>query len=416
MTDRQPGAITAVIGSLRIFLIMFSAAVIIFSSLDPAGTNAQFFLTLFTAAAFIFTAFSAVKIKSHIIFGVTLIIAAVYCALIAQTTAQLVIFLIMAVAADFTACFFRWRINSLPPESASFVIELIIFILLLTLSDAICTEGQSLWVFICAVMFITLSVAYRFSIHISSTLGSISGKTTQPIGVIRRKTVGSALAVIMIIFIAALALPRNGVSVIFVVIQWAAGGFAYAVIYLFSKLSALFFSGSGDVSFMQQAPEYAAAQSSSTLEIIISAIVFSGFACIAVTLAAKIIKWLAALIKRMLVLLNHGSYDNTGRVYASKFDTIEKLNPSETAHASFGRRKLTSVDKVRRIYKSRVEELRTAGVKITGAETPDEILELARKKGCDITELTELYKRARYFDKCSSDDVKRAKSSKTKNI
>ncbi|MBE6759249.1 MAG: hypothetical protein E7554_04060 [Ruminococcaceae bacterium] len=260
------------------------------------------------------------------------------------------------------------------------------------------------WVAVISAVYIPLCLATLFLNNLQDALSIFRGRSEQPVNPIRKRMVRVISGTAVLLAIVLLVIPQDtGASLL--------GGLfrdgALIGVGLFSKLMSACATpveiGEDEVvSDIGTAPPPAE-------ESLLSQYLMAGVAVIIlVGLAIAVILGLVRLVRRVVLdMLNKDSVVREEAV--AKYDTVEKIErPVEDKKEENKYAARTNAAKVRRIYRKRITSILGKDKNLRNSLAPDEIARLCTKKGEDVTELTRLYKKARYTLECTDEDLKAA--------
>ena len=287
------------------------------------------------------------------------------------------------------------------------VIGLVILFLMLCLSWI--SDSPEAGRFIFAVTMVYFPIAFGTWLYegIEFYLAQFSDRSSQPVGLVRRSISGWALPLVLLVGIIASFLPyRDGKRMV----EYAFFGLAWlinAIITVLGKITG-FLTGEEElettVSPGDLIPNTPIVNEDHTginrVVSVISLAILGAF--ILITVGSLIKKLIEAIIAGYALRPDAGAESLEG-------DVVEQIKPvqREKRRGLFAPK--TTAEKVRSVYKNAVAGLYRFGVEPRPSDSPDEICAAAREKGCELGELTEIYKQARYTEDCPEDLLRRAK-------
>ncbi|MBE6754115.1 MAG: DUF4129 domain-containing protein [Ruminococcaceae bacterium] len=268
--------------------------------------------------------------------------------------------------------------------------------------------------FVCSVIFLPLTVGAYLNEGIENGLAAFESRSTQPMEVVQTRLRPFATLAVSLTALGAMLVPySNGMSLMKIIISALKDVFLIVFGGLSTLLSLLLKESPVEEEIIEEELELGfpmqAAESNSN-EIILAVLGFVVFTVLAAVIIVRLVKFIIFLVRKYTELMKMRRSVVSEKT-VSQYDTFELLDP-EMLKRNRPKRSLllSSEEKVRLCYRRKIRQLSGRyGIKLNGSETPDEIAAITAQKGCDITALTALYKKARYSRSCTADDVKEAK-------
>lgn len=238
-------------------------------------------------------------------------------------------------------------------------------------------------------------------------VGQFADRRSQPVSAVRRNVSEWVVPLILLIALAAAFMPyKDGKTLAF----YAYKGlilFFYGIITALGKLMELLTIDNAEdsiVSATQLEPNVPAHHNESMFsDTIAKVFAFAVLAVFAVSVIYSLVRRLIQAIIAGYSLRPASKDDGNGN------DVIERIEPSPDAKRRRLFSRQTTAEKVRGIYRNTVAGLVKHGVKPSVSDSPDEICAAAGEKGFDLSELTEIYKQARYTESCPDELLSRAR-------
>lgn len=258
--------------------------------------------------------------------------------------------------------------------------------------------------FIMAV-FLPIYVAVWYLNKLVYSVSIFTERGGQPISRIKKRMYGVICASALIVLFITLLVPQsNGVSFLAAITETAVAGVFAVLIAVLEKLP---FRVSDSDEFTEELSGSFQPPISLDDSVWDIYLLYTLAALILIILIISAIVMLVRLIRYLVEgFMKHDI--SPGKVEHADGDIVEKIE-RPAADDSRSRLGKTNAGKIRRIYKKKVSSVLTDSRGRLSSLTPNEISALCRRKGVDITELTKLYKKARYTNCCTEDDVKAAK-------
>jgi len=260
------------------------------------------------------------------------------------------------------------------------------------------------WISMISALYLPLSIVVWFLAGLHNTTDFFAERSKQSLGIINRRMSRVIVSVAMVVMLVALLLPQadgnslfSGLcNILLEVLVW--------VVVFITKLIPIFYTDIPDDPHSDGKPTYTPDDSNgSEWGSVIYVLAAAFFAVIALWFIISIIN----AIRRGLQ--NYMQSDGTVKSdEVADTDTVEKLErPKSEVYDRQYRR--SSAAKVRRIYQKRVISILGNSQSELDSLAPDEITAACMEKGEDISQLTMLYKKARYTESCTAEDLKLAR-------
>lgn len=329
--------------------------------------------------------------------------AAAACVFIGRNTTECALLAVLGIFSVVCCFIIHFRMYRGSPRYNNTLLLLpVLIVMAFVLGKFDMHDAASCTYFIMAV-FLPIFIAVWYINKFAVSVSIFTQRADQPIKRISRnmyKTIGTV--VLIVLFITLLVPQSNGINLLFSLIETGLAGIL-AVIILIAELLAV--PVSEDI-----ADEFGALQAQpldmgndSMWDVYL---LYALAAIILIFLTVSAITMLVKLLRYLFSGFMH--YDGKAAPETNGSDTVEKIERHRENRSSerLGR---TNAGKIRRIYKKRISSVLGDSLGRLSSYTPSEIAVLCRKKGEDISELTALYKKARYTNDCTEDDVKKAK-------
>jgi len=252
--------------------------------------------------------------------------------------------------------------------------------------------------------FLPIFAAIWYLNKLVYSVSIFSDRGGQPISRINSKMYRIIFSAALIVLFITLLVPQsNGVSFLAAITKTGVAGILALLVLILEKLP---FNVSETDEFIEETagfqPPIALDDSVWDIYLLyaLAALVLIAFIISAVIILVRIIKY---LVKGFMK--HDAPLQKTENTNGDIIERIEKTAKDSTD----SRLGSTNAGKVRKLYKKRVYAVLGNSPGRLDSLTPNEISALCRKRGEDITELTKLYKKARYTNSCTEDDVKAAK-------
>ncbi len=297
----------------------------------------------------------------------------------------------------------------------SVFIGLIPLLLVLIASWLMKTPGLATAMFTANLLYVPISLAALLNERIEKNLHRFEGKTAQPIAAVRSNVGGYVSLAICIVLLVAMCMPQDDGGTMINLILDAIAAAALAVWALAMALFALLGSCYPDSSIvvtptdMPNIDDLMPTEPSAVgelIKILLAVIIISVLVIYLLIKLTGLVKWIAEQLRNGIS--NRGKAASIREL--SKYDTVELLpdepKPEKKPAGGIG----SNAQRVRKLYKQRIDKLQRCGLKIAAADTPDALASRSKKLGYDIDELTECYKLARYTADCPPELLKRARA------
>jgi len=257
------------------------------------------------------------------------------------------------------------------------------------------------WINIISAIYLPVGVVSWMTARSASALVIFSQRADQPLKRINGAVVRRAFTVAFIVLFVSLALPQvNDDSLLMGALKMI----AVLILSLLMSLARITPScGESGGEKVEAGEMYIPESDTVTDNSVFYIIAYAVLAAVVVLIAVMIIRFVCRAIKGYL----QGS-GMSGKDIRNNSDVVEKLERQEDGEKS-GRSGRSNAAKVRRIYKKRVSSILGKEKVLRDSLTSSEIMALCRRKGEDISELTALYRKARYSQNCTAEDVNSAK-------
>lgn len=329
--------------------------------------------------------------------------AAVACVLTGRTTVEYVLLTIFGVFSVVCGFVIHFRMHRGSQRYNNMLLAIPVLAVMSIILSKFEMHDAAACVCLIMAIFLPIFIAVWYLNRFADSMSIFTMRTDQPIDRISKrmyKTIGTA--VLLILFIALLVPQSNGVSFLVSLIEIGIAG----IISLF-----IFIAGLIPVSESETLADEFGSVYAQPLDMGEESVwdVYLLYALAAIILIILIVFAVSSLIKLLKYLFSGFiQHDVKPAPENSGSDTIEKIahRGEKRTVERLGR---TNAGKIRRIYKKRVASILGKSAEHLKSLTPSEILVLCRRKGEDISELTALYKKARYTNSCTEDDLKKAK-------
>lgn len=267
------------------------------------------------------------------------------------------------------------------------------------------------WLFMWTALYIPVSVGAWLNDRFELSIQSFENRTAQPAETIRGNMRGYVALTIAGALVVALLMPFEDGRSVFSTLVTAIGGLLALCFTLIGKLAMLLtpeIKDYGVEDVMPQGEESlgAAGGTASLIENIVIVLVLAALGAFLVYRLVRLIVW---LVKKYIDAVRRRR-EFVPELQAETGDTVEKLSPAakKSRRSIFDR--LSADEQIRRCYQKKVRQTAArCELTLEPGATPDEIAALAAEKGCDITGLTAIYKKARYRGGCSDEELREAR-------
>ena len=413
MTDKKRFSVAAMLRSVQAFAVTFSFFVLAYASFGRFPLEKRGVVALVALAVFIADTAILRSVDNRFFIALTGVLSVAAVLPFASDTADIVCFALM-VGTGYIYALYERRLTAIKGrKQSSFMSSLkgVLAILAFLVISTYLKQGDTTqWLFSVAALYVPLSVGAWLNERIEKGLNDFENKSTQPTSSVRKNVSSYATLSIITVFLLALFMPYGSGKTLFAWIFDGVRILLLALAYVIEKIFDLFGvaeegAQEGNVYDAFEALNQGS-NNNELLEILYTIIVFVAVAATVGYLIFKLIKLVVWLIKRYIEITNGRKF---GSDYDSEdaFDTVELIEIGADAprrNRIFG--VLSIEDKMRACYKRKIRQLiKKHDIFLSGTETPDEITEIVKKYGVDISELTALYKKARYFCGCTQEDL-----------
>lgn len=414
MKDRRAPVLADVSNALQVYLLLFSTVIIIAESC----TDLQRMLPRLLATAAVFVAFALVArlTDSKVIIILSAVLLPIGCTALGGSFAECALLAVMGLAALACCLVIRRRTRRDGVEYKGMFFLVMLFPVLILISDTLGQQTAGDWQYGCSLLYLPLCIVSWHLSRSEYSLQVFDGRTAQPISLIRRRTYGTLLTVLTLVLLGSLLLPgRGGENVLYTIFRVTILGFLLLVVKATDWIPGCFTEPPAVISELAPVDEQSDVSAAlpgvpdkepnTTLLYIVYGVVGVVLLVLLVRLAVRFIKVAARMTRSLLGARGEQVTD----AKMTEYDTVEHIDRSELDNRREPLRARTASERVRRIYKKRVERILEGTEGEITSCTPDEIAALCEEKGEDIRELTALYKKARYTDRCTAQDVRAAR-------
>ena len=405
MKSNRTPVIADVLFSLQCFLIVLAVTVLIAGRVHE-DFNRLCLKMLPCAAAYVIAALTARLVRNVPLRLIIPVAAAAGCVALGNNPAEYIIFAAAGVIAVCCGVFINTRSRSgSAPYNFMFILSLL-FVFMSITAERNHSSAVSFWINMISALYLPLCVAGWFASKLNDSTSLFRERADQPLKIINRRMRAVIISAVMIVLIVLLVLPQsNGYSLLSDMLQAVLKVVVWVVVFI-AKLLPVFRvypdEEEPEEDEILQLPDTSDGRDPDMIVIyIMAALMVTG-------LVVWIIVTIIRAIKRMI-----GDYIKAGDIVKNEdmlsMDTIERIKP-ERLNGVERRQRRSNAAKVRKIYKKRVMGILKGSRNELGNLAPDEIAAVCAQKGEDISELTQLYKKARYARACTDEDVRLARS------
>lgn len=397
--DNRAPVIVDIFYSMQWFLL--SLAVCVTISYAAMEHPFEFCIGLLPAAAAFAAVALAVRLTDIIAIRATVpLLAIVGCILLGNNTYERILCGAVGAAAAVCGLVIHFRARKDSPQYNDMLFLSLPLALLTVFTWRNGQHSASQWLSMIAVVYLPLCIAVWFINRLSNSLSVFSNQVGQPIRHIRKRMSGILLTAVMIVLLISLLLPQsNGSSLLTIVLKTGLAVIIWLFTFIVSHLPNCSISPGSPPNLIGDSYYSAQYSEGSMWEIYL---LYFAAAVMFISLVVWAVKSLIRIIRHIIEGFLRQN-DAQTRTRISGYDTIEKLEPPQKkAMDIFAGR--SNAQKVRHIYKKRIGALLGSRTDL-GSLTPSEIAALCSEKGEDVTQLTELYKKARYTKSCTAEDV-----------
>lgn len=398
MKDNRAPLIADICFSLQWYLLVLSVCVVIAYSIvsDPMQTCVRL---IPAAAVYAAVAMTVRLVRQRVLRMLIPAALCVGCVMLGSGVAEYILLAVLAGMAAVCGAVLHFKVDR---DSGHYSGMLYFCPVLAVLSMIIWRAGMSqalTWINVISLLYLPLCAVSWMSVRSARALAVFDGRADQPLKKINKSMNRLMLAVVAVILLVSLVLPQYSedslLSGLAAVCFALLGGAAYL---LASLLPSCTYQEEGEPTVYENMTAPEAADNSVTRIIVM-------------VLLTALILWLAVRLFGVLRRIIAGYLRRSGRLEETEevlVDTVEKIQPAANAseEKTSGR---SNAAKIRRIYRRRIKAILGDDRALRDSLTTAEIASLCRKKGQDVTELTALYRKARYAQNCTAEDVRAAK-------
>ncbi len=405
MKSNRTPVMADVVYSLQWFLAVLAVCAIIS---DMSTGDAFSFCTraLPCAAAFVLSALIVRLSRSAILRAAIPALAAAGCIFLGRTAGECIALALVGFAAIVCGFFIHFNMKKGVTQYGGMFVIAVILALLPVAAEYAGWDTAQPWLSVISAVYLPLCVAIWYLGRLTGALAVFSRRADQPIELINKRMYSTVITTVVLVLLAAMLIPQAGGGSLLSVVLNAMLRVAVWIVVFIAKLLPVFYPSDPEFpeEIEESVPVFDNTGGGSLIGIYI---MYFAAAALFIFIFGWLIASAAKLIKKIV-----SDYLTQGELGAelaiSETDTVEKID--RTLNSGSDRREgRTNAGKIRRIYKKKISAILDVKDSTLSSLTPDEIAALCAEKGENIAALTLLYKKARYTNSCTADDLKAAR-------